>query len=128
MDILDKAMVVHKLIIGEVSASMVFTAGTVYSGWDKNDHIQHTSDSIEGHVRLFSNQVDIITNEIENNTFDNEKISKYLTAYKNDRQKLKFNIENDKIDKALFNPIKEHIESLNEIISTFEYILGILGR
>ena len=123
MNILDKVFVIHKLIMGEVSAAMVFTAGVINSGWEKGDHIQHTSDSLEGHIRLFSRQVDKITNDIENDNFDEEKVQKYLNAFMEDKQKLQFNIVNDRIDKELFQPLQEHINSLNDIIGALKYLL-----
>ena len=72
---------------------------------------------------MFSRQVDKITNDIENDNFDEKKVQKYLNAFMEDKQKLQFNIVNDKIDKELFQPLQEHINSLNDIIGALRYLL-----
>lgn len=40
--------------------------------------------------------------------------------YKKDREKLKFDIQKDKIRRELFNPLREYTESLNGWISILE--------
>ena len=57
-------------------------------------------------------------NVIENE--DRDLIKKSLGMYKKDREKLKFDIQNDRIKKELFEPLKEYIESLNDWIVVLE--------
>ena len=43
-----------------------------------------------------------------------------LEMYKKDREKLKFDIQYDRINSELFEPLREYIQSLNDLIIALE--------
>lgn len=116
-----KLNVYHSLIMQKITGDIVLKIGELKEGWKKGDHIQHTSDSLEGQIRLFNKQIDILVHNIENE--DEELIKKSLSIYMNDRNKLKHNIQYDKVHKELFKSLQEYIESLNNVIELLEIIL-----
>lgn len=75
---------------------------------EKGDHIQHTSDSLLGQIKIFERQTFKVYESLEKE--DRDFIKTSLDMYEKDKEKLKFNIKNDKIDKHLFNPLKDYID------------------
>lgn len=117
-----KLNVYHNLIMQRIAGDILLKVGELKECWKKGDHIQHTSDSLEGQIKLFNKQLDILIHNIENE--DEKLIRNSLSTYKNDRNKLKHNSQYDRVHKELFGPLKEYIESLNNVIDLLEIIVG----
>lgn len=118
MNQLKKLNAIHKGIMAFVASEVVEKAGELSEGWDKEEHIQHNSDSLRGQINIFQRQLPNTLKAIENE--EEDLIKKSLEMYKKDREKLKFDIQNDRIKKELFDPLKEYIESLNDWIAILE--------
>lgn len=118
MNQLKKLNAIHKGIMTFVASEVVEKAGELSEGRNKGEHIQHNSDSLRGQINIFQRQLPNTLNAIE--TEDKDLIKKSLDMYKKDREKLKFDIQNDRIKKELFDPLREYIESLNDWISILE--------
>lgn len=118
MNQLKKLNAIHKGIMAFVASEVVEKAGELSEGWNKGEHIQHNSDSLRGQINIFQRQLPNTLKAIEKE--DEGLIKKSLEMYKKDREKLRFDIQNDKIKKELFDPLKEYIESLNDWISVLE--------
>lgn len=118
MNQLKKLNAIHKGIMAFVASEVVEKAGELSEGWNKGEHIQHNSDSLGGQINIFQRQLTNTLKAIENE--DESLIKKSLEMYRKDREKLRFDIQNDKIKKELFDPLKEYIESLNDWISVLE--------
>lgn len=118
MNQLKKLNAIHKGIMAFVAGEVVEKAGELSEGWNKGERIQHNSDSLRGQINIFQRQLPNTLNAIENE--DRDLIKKSLGMYKKDREKLKFDIQNDRIKKELFEPLKEYIESLNDWIVVLE--------
>lgn len=101
-----------------VASEVVEKAGELSEDWGKGEHIQHNSDSLRGQINIFQRQLPNTLKAIENE--EEDLIKKSLEMYKKDREKLKFDIQNDRIKKELFDPLKEYIESLNDWIAILE--------
>lgn len=118
MNQLKKLNAIHKGIMAFVASEVVEKAGELSEGWNKGEHVQHNSDSLRGQINIFQRQLPNTLKAIENE--DEDLIKKSLEMYKKDREKLKFDIQNDRIKKELFDPLKEYIESLNDWIAVLE--------
>lgn len=118
MNQLKKLNAIHKGIMTFVASEVVEKAGELSEGWNNGEHIQHNSDSLRGQINIFQRQLPNTLNAIE--TEDKDLIKKSLDMYKKDREKLKFDIQNDRIKKELFEPLRDYIESLNDWISILE--------
>lgn len=118
MNQLKKLNAIHKGIMAFVASEVVEKEGELSEGWGKGEHIQHNSDSLRGQISIFQRQLPNTLKAIENE--DKDLIKKSLEMYKKDREKLKFDIQNDKIKRELFNPLNEYIESLNDWIVILE--------
>lgn len=118
MNQLKKLNAIHKGIMTFVASEAVEKAGELSEGWNNGEHIQHNSDSLRGQINIFQRQLPNTLNAIE--TEDKDLIKKSLDMYKKDREKLKFDIQNDRIKKELFEPLRDYIESLNDWISILE--------
>lgn len=118
MNQLKKLNAIHKGIMTFVASEVVEKAGELSEGWNNREHIQHNSDSLRGQINIFQRQLPNTLNAIE--TEDKDLIKKSLDMYKKDREKLKFDIQNDRIKKELFEPLRDYIESLNDWISILE--------
>lgn len=118
MNQLKKLNAIHKGIMTFVASEVVEKAGELSEGWNNGKHIQHNSDSLRGQINIFQRQLPNTLNAIE--TEDKDLIKKSLDMYKKDREKLKFDIQNDRIKKELFEPLRDYIESLNDWISILE--------
>lgn len=118
MNQLKKLNAIHKGIMAFVASEVVEKAGELSEGWNKGEHIQHNSDSLRGQINIFQKQLPNTLNAIENEDID--LIKKSLEMYKKDREKLKFDIQKDKAEGELFDPLREYIESLNGWISILE--------
>lgn len=118
MNQLKKLNAIHKGIMTFVASEVVEKAGELSEGWNNGEHIQHNSDSLRGQINIFQRQLPNTLNAIE--TEDKDLIKKSLEMYKKDREKLKFDIQNDRIKKELFEPLRDYIESLNDWISILE--------
>lgn len=112
MNQLKKLNAIHKGIMAFVASEVVEKAGELSEGWNKEEHIQHNSDSLRGQINIFQRQLPKTLNAIENEDID--LIKKSLEMYK------KFDIQKDKIREELFDPLREYIESLNDWISILE--------
>lgn len=111
MNQLKKLNAIHKGIMAFVASEVVEKARELSEGWNKGEHIQHNSDSLQGQINIFQRQLPNTLNAIENE--DKDLIKKSLEMYKKDREKLKFDIQKDKIK-------REYIESLNDWIVILE--------
>lgn len=118
MNQLKKLNAIHKGIMTFVASEVVKKAGELSEGWNKREHIQYNSDSLQGQINIFQRQLPNTLKAIENE--DKDSIRKSLDMYKKDRKKLRFDIQNDRIKKELFDPLKEYIESLNAWIVVLE--------
>lgn len=118
MNQLKKLNAIHKGIMAFVASEIVEKAGELSEGWSKGEHIQHNSDSLRGQINIFQRQLPNTLKAIENE--DKDLIKKSLEMYKKDREKLKFDIQNDRIKRELFEPLREYIESLNDWIVVLE--------
>lgn len=123
MNQLKKLNVMHKLIMQLIAGEIVFKAAEeLNESWNKGNRIQHTSDSILGKIDIFNRQIEKVFNGIYQE--DQELIKKSLDFYLSDREKLKHDIQHDKVDKKLFEPIKAYIEVLNNIINMLKEALN----
>ena len=118
MNQLKKSNAIHKGIMAFVASEAVEKAGELSEGWNKGEHIQHGSHSLQGQINIFQRQLPNTLNTIENEDID--LIKKSLEMYKEDREKLKFDIQKDKIRREFFDSLREYIESLNDWISILE--------
>lgn len=122
MNQLKKLNAMHKLTMLTIQGAVVLKEGCkIYEGWKKGDHIQHTSDSLLGQIKIFERQTLKVYESLEKE--DRDFIKTSLDMYEKDKEKLKFNIKNDKIDKHLFNPLKDYIDLLNEVIEMLKIAL-----
>lgn len=122
MNQLKKLNAMHKLTMLTIQGAVVLKEGCkIYEGWKKGDHIQHTSDSLLGQIKIFERQTFKVYESLEKE--DRDFIKTSLDMYEKDKEKLKFNIKNDKIDKHLFNPLKDYIDLLNEVIEMLKEAL-----
>lgn len=122
MNQLKKLNAMHKLTMLTIQGAVVLKEGCkIYEGWEKGDHIQHTSDSLLGQIKIFERQTLKVYESLEKE--DRDFIKTSLDMYEKDKEKLKFNIKNDKIDKHLFNPLKDYIDLLNEVIEMLKIAL-----
>lgn len=116
-----KLNAMHKIIMAEIQGEVVVRSGILKAGWKKGDHIQHTSDILQDQIIIFQRQLSNVYKDLELN--NKESLQKSLSMYQKDREKLKFNIQNDKIDKDLFDEVQLYIECLNDVISMIlEYL------
>ena len=121
MDQLRKINAMHKAIMSFVASEIVIKAGELNEAWGKGDHINHNSDILLGQIKIFQRQLPNTLKAIENE--DKDLIKKSLEMYKKDREKLKFDIQYDRINSELFEPLREYIQSLNDLIIALEEIL-----
>lgn len=122
MNQLKKLNAMHKLTMLTIQGAVVLKEGCkIYEGWEKGDHIQHTSDSLLDQIKIFERQTLKVYESLEKE--DRDFIKTSLDMYEKDKEKLKFNIKNDKIDKHLFNPLKDYIDLLNEVIEMLKIAL-----
>lgn len=116
-----KLNAMHKIIMAEIQGEVVVKSGVLKAGWKKGDHIQHTSDILQDQIIIFQRQLANVYKDLELN--NKESLQKSLSMYQKDREKLKFNIQNDKIDKDLFDEVQLYVECLNDAISMIlEYL------
>jgi len=118
MNQLKKLNAIHKGIMVFVASEVVEKARELSEGWNKGEHIQHNSDSLQGQINIFQRQLPNTLNAIENE--DKDLIKKSLDMYKKDREKLKFDIQKDKIKRELFDSLNDYVESLNDWITVLE--------
>lgn len=122
MNQLKKLNAMHKLTMLTIQGAVVLKEGCkIYEGWKKGDHIQHTSDSLLGQIKIFERQTLKVYESLEKE--DRDFIKTSLDMYEKDKEKLKFNIKNDKIDKHLFKPLKDYIDLLKEVIEMLKIAL-----
>lgn len=115
MNQLKKLNTIHKAIMLYVSGEATLNAGEMFEGWEKGNHTQHFSDALQGQILIFQRQLSKVVQDIEKD--DIEPLKSALEMYKRDREKLKFNIQNDKINKEFFEPLRDYINSLNDWIT-----------
>lgn len=116
-----KLNAMHKIIMAEIQGEVVVKSGVLKAGWKKGDHIQHTSDILQDQIIIFQRQLANVYKDLELN--NKESLQKSLSMYQKDREKLKFNIQNDKIDKDLLDEVQLYVECLNDAISMIlEYL------
>jgi len=121
-DPLLKLNAMHKFIMCEISGESVIKAGVLHCGWTREEHIQHTSDSIKSQIEIFNRQVLQVIQYLRDENVD--LIKRSLEMYEKDREKLRFNLQNDQVDKALFGVIKEYMDSLNDLILALTMFLA----
>lgn len=121
MNQLKKLNAMHKVILTRIIGNAVIEAGIKTEGWKRGEHIQHTSDKIEGHIRIFDRQLDNTMPTIQDE--DTDLIERSLKMYKKDLKQLEFNIQNDRVNRSLFPIIKEYIMTLKGLI---EFLMDVL--
>lgn len=124
MDQLLKLNTMHKIIMNHITGDAVLTAGVVHSGWKKGDHFRHSSERLLNEIAIFQRQLPVVMANIENE--NREFLERSLEMYINDRKKLAFDVENDKLDKELFEPVMQYINSLNETIDMLREVINVL--
>ena len=127
MDQLLKLNAMHKLIMGEIAAEAVIESGVMWCGWERGEHIQHTSDALETQVQRFQRQTRVVFQHLDEENLD--FVKKSLETYMRDRENLAFNLKHDKIHRALFGVVANYINQLNEIISVLaDFVKNAEGR
>lgn len=116
-----KLNAMHKVIMAEIMGEALIKSGVTNSGWERGEHIQHTSDSIMNQVFRFQRQLPQMFSALEGEDLD--VVVRSLEMYERDRDNLKFNIENDKIERQLFKPVLEYIKAINRMIAAIKEFL-----
>ena len=116
-----KLNAMHKVIMAEIAGEALIKSGVANSGWERNEHIQHTSDMMMNQVFRFQRQLPQTFSALEGE--DLEVVVRSLEIYERDRENLKFNIQNDKAEKRLFKPVLEYINAINKVIAAIREFL-----
>lgn len=118
MNQLKKLNIIHKAIYAQIMGDIVIETGVKLESWSRGEHIQHTSDSLIGQIKVFERQLKNTVYTVQDEKV--EDLERYLKMYKKDLKNLKFNIQHDQINKGLFPAIERYIESLKDIIMVLE--------
>jgi hypothetical protein len=107
--------------MAEIAGEALIKSGVANSGWERDEHIQHTSDAMMNQVFRFQRQLPQTFSALENE--DLEVVVRSLEMYERDRDNLKFNIQNDKVERRLFKPVLEYIKAINNVIAAIREFL-----
>lgn len=118
MTVTQKLILGHLSIMAFIQSHIIYRIGELTEGWKKDNHIQHESDQLAGKIEIMKRIFSNFNPEIE----DQGQLLKLKSFLERDLKKLHFDIQNDKIDERFFEPSKDYILVVNDIIDLLKTI------
>lgn len=111
-----KLNVLHKQIMLMFQGETLINAGHLTGGWKKNDHIQHTADSLENKINLLQRQIDNtdLTSE------DQGQLKSFKGMLERDLKNMIFNIQNGKLPDELVQVAKQYLNQMKDMIQLLD--------
>lgn len=122
MNELKKLNAIHKILMTFLSGEILMEEGELYENWTRGEHVQHTSDTFQSQLLIFQRQAKNVLKSLEEEDEDLIKFS--LQMYEKDLEKLKFNIQHDRVNKAFFPSLRDYIEELKSLIEALKSVLN----
>ena len=107
-----KLNVMHKQIMLMFQGEALINTGHLTEGWKKNDHIQHTADSLENKINLLQRQID--NTDLANE--DQDQLKSFKTMLEKDLKNMIFNIQNDHLPEELIQVAKHYLNQMKDLI------------
>lgn len=109
-----KLNVLHKQIMLMFQGEALINTGHLTEGWKKNDHIQHTVDSLENKINLLQRQIE--NTDLTNEDQDQDQLKSFKGMLERDLKNMIFNIQNGKLPDELVQVAKQYLNQMKDMI------------
>lgn len=107
-----KLNLIHKQIMFILASEFVQKAGELTEGWKKENHIQHTEDTLNGRRKVLQRMFDNTKFE----DADQNDLKRFRDMLIKDLKNTIFNLQNDRLPEGLVSVAKDYCQQMKDMI------------